>query len=382
MDNSLPNSPGDNFNGDDTGQPNTSDSLTSMANALKGTGGTYNTPSAPSNGTLSDSNVAVATTNPPIPMDAPQYDATPEIGNDPQTYQQPPPESTTTGGFGSTPMSDIQANDPWSTPDSLPEIPMVPVNNEPPLPIIETSLPTMPSTPAPGRQYTPSPSSYNSNYNNAYDVTKGSMDSVGARGKLSDLTETLSLPSLPFNKSRVLLALSAVFIVGAGFFILNMLNKDNGSELASEDPFLPEDPSEVSIITEPVAEEDKVELAENVSMFTGNYRTSTDILPEEIPDSDSSEPDIPRRYDRSLVLNSNNTATMTSIVDEKTVVESGNWAYNLSSDTIKIEFTTTSEGQVDATRVLTFDAIDGDVLVAQSYEKFVYPDVDMVFYKE
>lgn len=242
--------------------------------------------------------------------------------------------------FPATPMTN-EPNNPWSPPQGspLPEIPMAPANNDPVLPVLpEEPLPQ--SDPLSATEY------------------------------------QSSSPKSPLSKNLIYLVLVLVVVGGAGLLILNF---SGGKQSVSiEDP---EIPVPQSVIEEPVSEADKIAVAENVSKFSGTYETTTEISDSEIPDPDSSEPDMPRRFARTLVLNQDNTATMTSIVDDKNITESGKWAYNLSSNTVKIEFLTTSDGSVSGTRVLAFDAINGDTLVAQSYDKSIYSDTDLVFYK-
>jgi len=361
MDNTLPTPPNDNFDGNqdrpapDVGLPIPSEPELPTA-PMTGMDG-MNGASVSDSSALDEANQPVANYGfPPTPMTSgPDTNNSMPMANDSNT------NNSSHQGFrdyqDSLGSQDFQENQ-FASNNPLPEIPVIPVTNEPPLPPIETSLPSSPTTPLSSAQYQPS----------------------GYQSATTRSSALSGFPKLPFNKNIAYVIFLVVLVGGAGLFILSSSDQNPG--ISIQDPDSPDSPRAIAIIEEPVAEADKAVLAENVSKFSGTYKTSTEVSAEEIPDPDSPEPDMPRRFDRTLVLNQDNTTTMTSIVNDQTIVESGKWAYNLSSNTIKIEFSTASDGPVSSTRVIAFDAIMGNALVAQSYDTMIYPDVDIVFYKE
>jgi hypothetical protein len=122
---------------------------------------------------------------------------------------------------------------------------------------------------------------------------------------------------------------------------------------------------------------DEAALRESIETYSGNYQTVTDAAPGEEVDLTSTEPEPPLRISRALTLSPDMMASMEYMDDSgQQVVEMGVWSFNQESNTVRVDFT-----QGEATRMIVFEAVNGNTLQSQAYDKSIYPDTDMRFVK-
>lgn len=182
------------------------------------------------------------------------------------------------------------------------------------------------------------------------------------------------------NKNMLFLLLALVLVGGVGLIILNF-SSDNQSVTL--------EPSEVLIDSQsgqPYSDAVLAVITEKTNLYSGSYQTSSEIADSELPDAELADTnalnyDKPRRATRSLILNPDNSATMTNLDNGGSNPETGSWSYDPNSKTIRLELTSNASGPLANTEILIFDTVSSDTLVAQSYDQIVYPDTDLVFYK-